>query len=108
MLWANLAEKEELAKPENDRDKAVLARAAHWRRYDLDRLPDDAKLWTRAAEILMELLDAKVGVGPQPTTCRVEALKAARKAVALDRNLPAAQDVLKRSEAANQNLDPAP
>jgi hypothetical protein len=68
MMLANLLEKKEPAKAEGERDAAVLARAAHWRRYDLDRLPNDPKLRARAAEILMELPDAKVGVGPKPST----------------------------------------
>ena len=58
----------ELKKKEGERDNAVLARAAHWRQYDLDRLPDDTKLWVRAAEILRELPEAQVGVGPKPIT----------------------------------------
>ena len=46
MMLVNVLEKEELAKEEGQRDAAVLARASHWRRYDLDRLPkDNSKLW---------------------------------------------------------------
>ena len=55
MMLANVLEKEELAKEAGQRDAAVYARAAHWRRYDLDRLPhDDPQLWARAAEILRD------------------------------------------------------
>ena len=46
IMLANVLEKEELAKEDGQRDAMVLARAAHWRRYDLDRLPkDNSKLW---------------------------------------------------------------
>ena len=75
-------EQAELAKEEGQRDKAVLARAAHWRRYDLDRLPDDQpKLWARAAEILRELPEAQVGVGSKPITAKEAAIEADKKAV---------------------------
>ena len=54
---------------------------ARGRRYDLDRLPEnDPKLWTRAAEILRELPEAFVGVGPQPTAAAEEAEMAERRA----------------------------
>ena len=68
MMLANVLEKTELAKQEGTPDAAVLARAAHWRRYDLDRLPNDPHLRTRAAEILLQLPDSQVGVGPKPIT----------------------------------------
>ena len=78
---ANTLEKEELAKEEGQRDAAVLARAAHWRRYDLDRLPkDDPKLWARAAEILRELPKAQVGVGPKPIKAEEAAEQADQRA----------------------------
>ena len=81
MMLANVLEKEELAKEEGQRDAAVLARAAHWRRYDLDRLPkDDPKLWARAAEILRQLPEAHVGVGPKPITAATAAEEAANQA----------------------------
>ncbi|MCY2991069.1 MAG: WD40 repeat domain-containing protein [Planctomycetota bacterium] len=84
MMLANVLEKEELAKEEDQRDAAVfarmLARAAHWRRYDLDRLPDDAKLWARAAEILRQLPEAQVGVGPKPITAAAAADQADHRA----------------------------
>ena len=82
MMLANLLEKEELAKKEVPRDAAVLAQSAHWRRYDLDRLPkDDAKLWARAAEILRDAPEgAMVGVGPQPITVAAAAEQAEMKA----------------------------
>ena len=84
MMLANVMEKEELAKEEGQHDAAVLARAAHWRRYDLDRLPyDDPKLWARAAEILRELPEAQVGVGPRPITAGEAANQAESKATAL-------------------------
>ena len=67
-MLANVLEKEELANKEGTPDPAVLARAAHWRRYDLDRLPNDPHLRTRAAEILLQLPDSQVGVGPHPLT----------------------------------------
>jgi len=73
MMLANLAE--------CGRHAAVLARAAHWRRYDLDRLPkDDPVLWVRAAEILRALPGARVGVRPKPTTAAEEAELAERRA----------------------------
>jgi hypothetical protein len=74
MMLANVLEKEELAKTVQ-RDAVVLAQAAHWRRYDLDRLLDNPQLWARAAKLLMDpaLRDAKVGVGPKPTICLEEA-----------------------------------
>ena len=81
LTMANTLEKEELAKEEGQRDAAVLARAAHWRRYDLDRLPKgDPKLWARAAEILRELPESQVGVGPKPTTAVAVVEDAAKKA----------------------------
>lgn len=49
----------------------------------LDRWPDDPKPWTRAAEILRELSDAQVGVGPQPFTAAQAAEQAEREAAAL-------------------------
>lgn len=59
---------------------AVLARAAHWWRYDLDRLPkDDPVLWARAVQILREL-PGRVGVGPKPTSAAEEAVVAERRA----------------------------
>lgn len=57
-----------------------LARAAHYRRYDLDRLPEDADLWERAARILRELPDAQVGVGPKPIKASEAAAQADRRA----------------------------
>jgi hypothetical protein len=54
--------------------------AAHWRRYDLDRLPDDPQLWARAAEILRQLPEARVGVGPQPITAAAAADECERRA----------------------------
>jgi hypothetical protein len=81
MMLANLLEKEELAKEAGQRDAAVLAQAAHWRRYDVDRLPDDPQLWARAAEILRDAPEgAMVGVGPQTTTAAAAAEQAAKKA----------------------------
>jgi hypothetical protein len=62
------------------RDAAVHARAAHWRRYDLDRLPDDPQFWARAAEILRQLPEARVGVGPKPITAAEAAEQAEQKA----------------------------
>ncbi len=64
-------------------DPAILARAAHWRRYDLDRLPPDPNLWDRAAKILRELPDSKVGVGPKPITCAEAAVQAEKRAAEL-------------------------
>ncbi len=69
-----------LAKAEGQRDAAVHARAAHWRWYDLDRLPDDPKLWARAAKILRQLPEARVGVGPKPITAAEAAEQALKKA----------------------------
>jgi hypothetical protein len=77
----NGLEKEELAKDEDQRDATVHARAAHWRRYDLDRLPDDPQLWARAAEILRDAPQgAMVGVGPQPITATQAAARADHRA----------------------------
>jgi WD40 repeat protein len=75
MLLANVLEQLESAKPDSDRDRGVFLRAAHWRRYDLDRLPNDPALRKRAAAILRELPDAQVGVGPKPTLAKDEADK---------------------------------
>jgi hypothetical protein len=74
-MFASVLEKEELAKEAGQRDAAVLAWAAHWRRYDLDRFPnDDPQFWARAAEILREAPEgAMVGVGPQPITASAAA-----------------------------------
>ncbi|MEO8498503.1 MAG: hypothetical protein ABI614_25855 [Planctomycetota bacterium] len=59
----------------------MLARAAYSRRYNLDRLPkDDPKLLARATEILRELPDAQVRVGPKPTTAAEEATQVQRRA----------------------------
>ena len=80
MMLANVLEKEELAKEEGKRDAAVVARAAHSRRYELDRLPDHPKLWARAAEILRQLPEAQVGVGPKPITADEAADQADRRA----------------------------
>ena len=81
MMLANVLEQEELAKNTGQRDAAVLARAAHWRRYDLDRLPKiDPRLWARAAEILGQLPEASVGVGQQPFSAAVAAEQAKQKA----------------------------
>jgi hypothetical protein len=81
MMLANVQEKQEFAKEEVQRDAAVLTRAAHWRRYDLDRLPEDPQLWARAAEILREVPPgALVGVGPQPITAAAAAEQADKKA----------------------------
>jgi hypothetical protein len=82
MMLANVLEKEELAKEAAQRYAAVLARAAHWRRYDLDRLPhDDPQLWARAAKILRDAPQgAMVGVGPQPITATAAAAQAEQKA----------------------------
>jgi hypothetical protein len=81
MMLANVLEKEELAKEAGQRDAAVHARAAHWRRYDLYRLPnDDPQLWARAAEILRQLPEAPVGVGPQPITAAAAADECDRRA----------------------------
>ena len=88
LMLANVLEKGELAKKDgnshmepNERkpDSTVPARAAFLRRYDLDRLPNDAKLWLRAAEILRELPNALVGVAPQPITAAEAADRAAKR-----------------------------
>jgi hypothetical protein len=80
IVWANVLEKEERAKVQGSRGAAELARAAHWRWYDLDRLPDDPQLWARAAEILRQLPEAQVGVGPQPITASQAAEECERRA----------------------------
>jgi hypothetical protein len=47
----------------------------------LDRLPDDPKLWARAASILQVVpKGAMVGVGPQPITAAAAAEQAEKKA----------------------------
>lgn len=61
-------------------DFAVVSRAALWRRYDLDRLPEDADLWDRAAEILRELPDSQVGIGPKAIKASEAADQAERRA----------------------------
>lgn len=78
---ANVAEREELTKEDGQRDRAVLARAAHWRRCDLARLPDDVKLRARAAEFLRQLPEAQAGVGPKPITAKEAVIEADKKAV---------------------------
>jgi hypothetical protein len=83
MMLASVLEKEEVAKEERQRDAAIHARAAHRRRYDFDRLPDDPQLWTRAAKTLRQLPEARVGVGPQPITAAAAADQADRRAKSL-------------------------
>jgi hypothetical protein len=87
-------------------DPSLAQQTAFLRRFDLDQLAADegkipaeeaAKLWAQAATILLETPDAKVGVGPKPTTCREEARRAARQAVALAPQLAAAQSALKKA-----------
>jgi hypothetical protein len=46
----------------------------------LDRLPDDPQFWARAAEILRQLPEARVGVGPKPITAAEAAEQAEQKA----------------------------
>ena len=84
MLLANLIEKDAVLNGGGTLDAAVLARAAHWRKYDLDRLPDDAKLWARAADILRQLPEAQVGVGPQAVTAAEAAAQADRRTAELE------------------------
>jgi tetratricopeptide (TPR) repeat protein len=98
LMLAGVLEKENAEKKEADREASVPVRVAFLRRYDLDHLSADAALWARAAEILRQTPDAKVGIGPRATTAREAALQAARKAVALDPQMPAAQAVLKALE----------
>ena len=85
-MLANVLEKAELAKKDgNSRmepserkpDSTVPARAAFLRCYDLDRLPNEAKLSVRAAEILRQLPNANVGVAPKPITAAEAADRAA-------------------------------
>ena len=86
-----------LAGPGCFRHRLQLTHAAFLRRYDLDRLPQDATLWVSAAESLLDAPDALVGIGSQQTTTREEALKAAEKACELDPKMTAAKEVLKRA-----------
>lgn len=60
--------------------KDSLARAAHFRRYDLDRLPEDADVWDRAAKILRQFPDAQVGIGPRAVWSSEAADQAERRA----------------------------
>ena len=101
-MLAGVLEKENAEEKEADRDASVPARAAFLRRYDLDHLPPDAALWARAAEILRQDARRESRHRPRATTAREAALQAARKAVALDPQLPAAQAVLKALETPSQ------
>jgi WD40 repeat protein/serine/threonine protein kinase len=80
LMLANVLERLEVSKPPLQRDNGAFARSAHLRRYDLDRLPDDAVLRKRAARVLLELPQSRVGVGVRTTT----ALEAADRLVATD------------------------
>ena len=109
LLAAELLEKENEALPEDLRDLSISDRLAFFRRYDLDRLPQDAGLWVRAAQILYKHPAARVGVGPASATALDEALKAARKSVKLAPELPAAKETLNQiesdSEKSGRKLD---
>jgi WD40 repeat protein len=84
LLLANALEKDNAAKEPEKQDATIPARAAHLRRYDLDSLPDDVTLWTRAARALIDAsVGAMVGIGPKAVTAKAAALPTAEKAVAL-------------------------
>ena len=105
LFLAAALEKTDAAKEAKDRNQSISQRAAFLRRYDLDalaretgRMKNDelAALWVRAANHLFGLPpEAKIGVGPETTTAREEAAKAARKALELAPGLRAAEELLK-------------
>jgi hypothetical protein len=67
-------EKADAAKKSASRDPCLPQRAAILRRYDLERLPDDAALRARATQLLRDLPpDTPIGIGPTATTARAEA-----------------------------------
>ena len=73
LLVAEL-EKADAAKKSASRDPCLPQCAASLRRYDLDRLPNDAALRARAAQLLRDLPpDTPIGIGPTATTARAEA-----------------------------------
>jgi hypothetical protein len=106
LLLAAALEKGEASKRTEDRDPTISARAAFLRRYDLDALTREtgrmnngelAALWVRAGNHLLELpAETKIGAGPKVTTAREEAEKAARRALELVPDLPAAEELLKK------------
>ena len=104
LLLANPLENGNAAKKAAEQDATIPARAAHLRRYDLDRLPDDPVLWTRAAKALNDApAGAMVGIGPKAVSAKAAAIPTAEKALALKPNDPAAQAELER---AKKSLNP--
>jgi WD domain, G-beta repeat len=102
---------------ERQGDSNSARQAAFLRRFELDRLTVGAEalgkeaaaaLWARAARILLETPDAAVGAGSKSTTCREEALRAARQAMALDPQLRAAQDIIQHSETETRREQDSP
>jgi len=99
LLLANCIEVEYAAKTDGESEAATSVKAAFLRRYDLDRLPDDAALWTRAAKALNDApAGAMVGIGTKAITPAAAALQAAEKALALRPSDPAAQAELERAK----------
>ncbi|HEY5891906.1 MAG TPA: hypothetical protein VIT91_01630 [Chthoniobacterales bacterium] len=93
LLLANALEEKNEAKEPGARDLSVPQQAAFLRHYDLDLLSkaegrmnkgEAAALWARAAEILLQKPEVKVGIGVKTTLAKDEALKAAERALALD------------------------
>lgn len=106
LVLAGVLEEDNPPQEEADHDASVPTCAAILRSIELTCLRDDAKLWARAAEILLQSPDANVGIGPRATTAREEALKAARKAIELDPQLPAAQAALKKAQEVAEQGSP--
>ena len=99
LLLANALEMANAAKKPEKQDTTILARAAFLRRYDLDRMPDDPVLWTRAAKALNDApAGAMVGIGPKAIAPATAALQAAEKALALKAKDPDAQIELDRAK----------
>jgi predicted oxidoreductase (fatty acid repression mutant protein) len=99
LLLGNCIEVEDSGKSAAERNATIPARAAFLRRYDLDRLPDDPVLWTRAAKALNDApTGAMVGIGHKAIHPATAAQQAAEKALVLKPNDPSAQAELERAK----------
>jgi hypothetical protein len=83
LMLAGALESQNASERPEERDSNIAKQAAFLRRYDLDHLPADASTWARAS--------AELGKQPGQSALRLEA---ARKAVALDPDLPFAREGL--------------
>ncbi len=93
LMLANLSDRQELKKVEDARDNPIFARDAHLRRYELDRLPNDPNIMRRAAKILLDLPDAKVGAALRVSTASQEAEILAKRILEIE---PATADQPKK------------